>query len=124
MSGLTNEELFAIPFRREAVAVQGANGEEATILVRELSEAESEALGAVLYPVDEASGKVGFNANLHDARWVVACAINEDGSRRFADDELERVASLPRGIVSRLADAARKINRADGDQPAADAAKN
>ena len=101
---LTKDEILSkATLKRETVTVTELGGD---VIVSEMSGAQRDAWEQTLSVRDKQGRLVNTRAKL-----VVATLVNDDGSRVFSDDDVDRVGGMPSSVLDRLCDVAQRLNR-------------
>jgi hypothetical protein len=97
-----DEILSKAVLRRETVTVPELGGD---VILQEMSGAFRDAWEQSLQDRDNHGRLVNPRAKL-----VVATLVNEDGSRVFGDDDVDRVGNMPSSVLDRLCNVAQRLN--------------
>lgn len=102
---LTAEQVHAKASKRETVAVDIPGVD--TFLVAKFSARERDKFEQLV-----TGGKVGGSVNLENvrAKFVTIVVVNEDGSKRFAESDAEKIGEWDTDIVQAIVDAGFKLN--------------
>lgn len=83
-----------------------------TFRLREMSAADRDRFEVASLKTD-ADGKRTIDPMFLRARLVAMCLVDDAGARLYADDEIEQLAGNVASVVSRLFEAAQKLNGMD-----------
>lgn len=100
-----------LKLRRERVEIPEADD---YVIVQELTGAQRDEYDASLW--EQRKRSVKMKMDHATAKLVVLSCINEDGSRRFGDDEIVKVSNLPAGILKRIAKVAQELSGITDDE--------
>lgn len=106
------DPIYALQLARRRVEIPEA-GEGHYVLVQELDGAARDAYDASLF--EQRRNRVVMQLEHATAKLVVLSVVNEDGSRRFGDDEIPRISKLPARVLKRIADAAKELSGISDD---------
>jgi hypothetical protein len=97
-----DEILSKAVLKRETVTVPDLGGD---VVVQEMSGAQRDAWEQSLQARDKQGNLVNARAKL-----VVAALVNEDGTRMFSDDDVDRVGGMPFGVLDKICQVALRLN--------------
>lgn len=96
---INKKDLFSISLKREIVTL-----DQSELLIQELTTSQREEFELLAMDLNNSKAK-----NMK-SKLISVSVINEDGSRFFGDDEVEKIAMLPGSITEKIFNAVLKIN--------------